>query len=163
MVDHDAAILNDLDIRFAQSSRRLTVMDAELHPDRARLRLESQDLVDVRRDVFRGTKEVDDVDRGPTRFVRRVRQLGEARVGAFVEHALELGIDRNDPVAALLQVVRNPVGVLVRIALDPDDGDRPGVPEQAGQMLVAQRRSLGGPTAVTGPPAFERVCHDPPP
>ena len=62
MVDHDAAILDHFDARRAQPLRGLAMMDSELHPDRPGQRCEGEDLLDVSRYMFRGAKEVDDVD-----------------------------------------------------------------------------------------------------
>ena len=63
MIDHDAAVLDDLDPRRAQALCRRAVLDAQLHPYRPGKSGEGENFVDVSGDVLRGPEQVHDVDR----------------------------------------------------------------------------------------------------
>ncbi len=100
MVDHDAAILDDVDSGFSQAMGRWTMVDSELHPDGLGAGVEREDLVDMSGNMLGCPKEVHDIDR----FADR----GEVPMASLIQHAVELGIDGNDAITRLLAYTREP-------------------------------------------------------
>src|SRR4051794_16436405 len=107
---------------------------------------------DVRRLGGRA-EHVDDVDRlGP---------LGEADSHRLAEDRPAARVDRADPVALALQVLRDPVGLLLVVRRGADDRDRAALPVYAGQLLafcvvhgggnVAGRPAMPPPTPTPTP------------
>ena len=90
-------------------------MDPELHPDGFGQGVESENLVDVRRNVFRGAKQVDDVD--------VLVDLRKVRAAGFVQHGGVLWVDGKNAIPGLLHVLWNPKRILAGMILDSDDRD----------------------------------------
>ena len=90
-------------------------MDSELHPDGFGRGVESENLVYVSRNVFRGAKQVDDVD--------ALVDLRKVRAAGFVQHGGMLWIDGKDAISGLLHVLWNSKRILARMILDSDDRD----------------------------------------
>ena len=97
-------------------SRRLVAVQAELHPERARARLDR--LARDARELVRAAEDVDDV--------RRARQVRQRRVALDAEDRLLVGRDRPDLVvgARRQQVREHEVARAGGLGGRADDGDR---------------------------------------
>ena len=123
MLDLHAAVHHDVEPRVAGDARRLVVADAELHPQH--LRADGDRLARQRRHLAGLAEAVDDVD--------RLGDRGNARIAVLAQHLGVAGIDRDDPVAVLLQVLGREVARPVPVGRQADHGDRPRLREDAAQ------------------------------
>ena len=95
MLDHDAAVHDDVDASGFGSCCSFLVDDSHLHPDVWEFELDH--LVDDGRDEPRQTEDVDDV--------RLDGKIGEAGTGFFAEDLRDGGVDWVDLVSVLLHVL----------------------------------------------------------
>jgi hypothetical protein len=131
VLDHQAAVLHDVDALAHEPRRERVVADAALQPHRARPR--GEQVVEVLREVLGAAEHVDDVDRpadGADRAEHRaVEDLGGLR---------EVHGHRDDLEAGLREVARHVVRRLpgLRGGLDAQHGDRAGAVEQGGDACL---------------------------
>jgi hypothetical protein len=146
VLDLDAAVHDDLEPGAGGERGGGLVPDADLLPQA--LRADRDRFLGDRHDVFSAPEDIDDVDRDVDRRQRRV--------AAFAEDLVVARIDRNDPVAVLLQVLGGEVARPVPFGREADDGDRPARSQDAakGRDVVGHGRwcdALTSPGAQTLP------------
>jgi hypothetical protein len=125
VIDHQAAVLDDLDARFGELLRDLVVLDAELEPDR--FRFLRKDFVEMLRNVFRAPEDVDHVD--------ITGDVGELPVYGLAEDLFDIGEihrHRDDVEAGGLEIFRDVKRGLtaLRFGLDAQNGNRAGLREK---------------------------------
>ena len=144
------AVLNPSPHRYPRFPHRLLVDDAELHPQH--LGADVDRVAGERRNVPGGTEAVD--------HVHRLGDVLQGRVAGLAEHLLVPGIDRNDPVAVVEEVLRGEVARPVPARREADHRDDAVLGEDSAQGgdVVVQRgnsrsMSIGGGENSTGPEA----------
>ena len=130
MIHHDAAILDDFDPGFGECFGHGIVVNSGLQPNR--LRHLRQDIFNVRRNIFRSSKDVHEIDID--------RNINEAAKDLLPEYVCRFRvIDRhgNDLKAGVLQVTGDIEGWLVCLGLGLDTEHRDG------PCFVQQRPNVG--------------------
>src|SRR5437588_5117739 len=120
LLDHQAAVQDDLDAGFGEFLRGLVVADPELELDELGLR--GVDVVDVRRDVGGAAEDVDHVDGTP--------DVGQLAVDLLAQNLRDLGVVNgygDDLVAGRGHVRCDVVSGLIRVRfrLDAEHSDAP--------------------------------------
>jgi len=117
VLDHDAAVHDDVDASGFGAGGGFGVDDSLLDPDV--FEAEGEHLVDDGGDEFGKAEDVD--------YVGFDGEIGEAGVGLFAEDGLNRWVDGKDAVALLLHVGGDIVAGLVGVFGEADDGDGAGL------------------------------------
>ena len=129
--DLRAAVHDDFDAGRLRFGRGGIVADAELHPHH--LGADRDRVLDDRRRLARGAEHVDHIDR-----LGDVAQIG---VDVFPEQGLagDAGVDRDHPVAFVLQILHDEVTGPVPVRRRADHRDRPDPPQDRAQLRIGIR------------------------
>lgn len=131
MVDHQAAILHDVDACAGETLGRRGVSNAELEPDRARAG--GEDVLDVRVDVVWPAKHVDQID-----LARDVDETAVDGPPEDLRHVRVIDGHRNHVDAGVHEILRDVERRLKRLGLglDAEHGDTPRLPCDARDPLL---------------------------
>src|SRR2546423_11528411 len=137
VVNHDAAILDDLNAGTGQAFGGLFVADAELEPHGARRFRE--DVFDVRVNVFAAPEDVDEIN--------LLLDVGQPPVNFLPENLCDLRVVNrhgDDFKAGALKVLRHVEGRLARLplGLDSEHGDAFCLAQQFSDLLAAVEKVL---------------------
>jgi 5-(carboxyamino)imidazole ribonucleotide mutase len=140
-LDDRAAVHDHRHARGGRALERVAVEDAELEPDR--LRADVDRLVGEDPGSLGAAEHVDHID--------LEGHLGQRGVAVLAEHVVGLGVDRDDPLAVLLQEPGDAVGGPARVAAEPDDGPGLALLEHEAQvvLVVPRRRVRRHPSSLT--------------
>ena len=127
-LDLRAAVHDDLDTGRLGGGRRRVVADAELHPQD--LGADRDRVVDDRRRLARGAEHVDHVDGLGDVAQRGVDRLAEQGLAG------DAGIDRDHPIAFVLQVLHDEVAGPVPVRRGADHRDRAHALEDRAQLRI---------------------------
>ena len=132
VINHQTTVLNDFDSGLSECFRDRVMTDSQLHPDR--LWFFPEDVVNVRWNVLRTTKDIYHVD--------LARHINQFSVNFFTENFGDVGVvnrDRNDFESGAMHVVGNVESRLISLGLglDAEHGDRFRLREQLANLLSA--------------------------